>query len=149
MTATPREQFLAGERPDDILLYLADGTVGNPDALAGVAEDVEGGVVLVLPGDRGSETFQRVVGLDPMDFAGAAMDTEGDVADDCASGECPSTEAGPHDATFVFAFAEAQNEEVGGIYAEGDVIHAYVACSCGETYSDKWVVSEGERREDD
>jgi hypothetical protein len=31
---------------------------------------------------------------------------------------------------------------VGDIYAEGDVIHGYVSCSCGTAYSDKWVVGE-------
>jgi hypothetical protein len=40
---------------------------------------------------------------------------------------------------FTFAFVEARNEEVGGIYAEGPVVHAYAACTCGETYSQRWV----------
>lgn len=42
----------------------------------------------------------------------------------------------------MFAFAEEQNGEVGGLYAEGEVIHAYVACTCGQRYSDKWVADE-------
>ena len=25
-------------------------------------------------------------------------------------------------------------------YVEGDVMHAYAACDCGTTYSEKWVV---------
>ncbi len=43
---------------------------------------------------------------------------------------------------FIFSFAEAQNEEVGGIYEEGDVVHAYAKCTCGTTYSDRWVVDD-------
>lgn len=142
MTATPYEEFLAGERPEEILIFLAEDVVGNPDALGGVAEDVGNGVVLVLPGDQGQTTFERTTGIDPMDFAGVAMQTDGHIDHDCTSGDCPSEDAGDHDLKFVFAFAEEQNEEVGGLYAEGDVIHAYASCSCGETYSDKWVVDE-------
>lgn len=147
MTDAAHGAFLAGERPDDVLLYLADDAVGDPDALGDVAEDVEGGVALVVPGDEGRGAFERATGIDPMDFAGVAMQTEGHVDRDCTGGDCPSAEAGagtapgggPHDLRFVFAFAEAQNEAVGGLYAEGDVIHAYASCACGETYADKWV----------
>lgn len=147
MTDTTYEAFLAGERPDDVLLYLADDVVGDPDALGDVAEDVDDGVVLVVPGDEGRGAFERATGIDPMDFAGVAMQTEGHVDRDCTEGDCPSAEAEAgtapgaetHDLRFVFAFAEERNEEVGGLYAEGDVIHAYASCACGETYSDKWV----------
>ena len=45
-----------------------------------------------------------------------------------------------HDVRFVFAFVEDQNDSVGGLYADGDVMHAYAACDCGTTYSEKWVV---------
>ncbi|MFB6117034.1 DUF5807 family protein [Halosegnis sp.] len=138
--STPREQFLAGERHDDILIFLHEAAVGAPDALASVAESVNDGVVLVLPGEQGSETFERAVGIDPMDFAGQAMDTEGDVDRDCTGGTCPAGEGPDHRVKFIFAFSEAQNEDVGGLYAEGDVVHAYAACDCGTTYSDKWVV---------
>lgn len=142
MSATPHEQFLAGERHDDILLFLHEDAVGAPEALQGVAESVESGVVLVLPGDRGSQTFEQVVGIAPMDFAGSAMDTDGEVRDDCTGGDCPDGPGAAHQVKFVFAFSEPQNEAVGDIYAEGDVIHAYAACECGTTYSDKWVVGE-------
>ena len=40
----------------------------------------------------------------------------------------------------VVAVAEERNDSVGGLYAEGDVMHAYAACDCGTTYSEKWVV---------
>ena len=33
------------------------------------------------------------------------------------------------------------DEAVVDLYAEGDVIHAYAACDCGTTYSDRWVVN--------
>ncbi|WP_435196897.1 DUF5807 family protein [Natronomonas sp. EA1] len=140
--ATPYDQFRAGERHDDVFFFLHEDAVGAPDALQHVAEDVGTGVVLVLPGDRGGEVFQKVTGLDPMEFAGVAMDTEGHIDASLTAGDCPSRDADSHFVKFVFAFSEEENPEVGGIYAEGDVIHAYAACNCGTTYSDKWVVGE-------
>jgi len=143
MTGDDRAAFLAGDRPDDVLIYLADGAVSDPDALASHGERAGDGVVLVLPGERARDVFQRAAGIDPMAFARRAMDTEGAVRADCAGGTCPADgPGGDHRARFVFAFAEEQNEEAGGLYAEGDVIHAYVACACGERYSDKWVAGE-------
>lgn len=139
-TRTPREEFLAGERHDDILIYLHKDAVGDPEALAGVAEEVGDGVVLVLPGDQGSAVFEQATGIAPMSFAGDAMDTDGTIDGNLTGGSCPSGNGADHYPTFVFAFSEAQNEEVGGVYADGDVVHAYAACDCGTTYSDKWVV---------
>jgi len=160
-----REAFLAGERPDDVHAYIAAEAVSDLDALEAHGERVEGGVVFVLDGERARGLFQRTAGIDPMQLASRAMGTDGRVDPDCAGGECPfdpgdadggsgdvgADESATGDATddrggdrhaprFIFAFAEKQNEAVGGLYAEGDVIHAYVACSCGEYYADKWVV---------
>lgn len=145
---TDREAFLAGERPDDVHVYVAEEAVSNLDALADYGERVEDGVVLVMDGERARGVFQRATRVDPMTLASQAMGTEGRVDPDCAGGDCPADGErgdgngdgdGEHAPRFVFAFAEEQNEDVGGIYAEGDVIHAYVACACGEYYSDKWV----------
>jgi hypothetical protein len=141
--ATPYEQFLAGDRHDDILVYLHEDTVGDLDALAGVAEPVADGAVLVLPGDQGSAVFERATGIAPMSFAGDAMDTEGEIDPELTDGTCPSRSEAEHRVKFVFAFSEAQNEAVGDLYAEGDVLHAYAACACGTTYSDKWVIGDG------
>jgi hypothetical protein len=85
-----------------------------------------------------------------MEFAKAAMDAEGEIARTLDDGACPfaddATDADEgsddHEVQFVFAFAEAQNEEVGGLYAEGDVVHAYAHCTCGESYSHKWVIGD-------
>jgi hypothetical protein len=142
-----REEFLAGERPEDVLMYFAEDAVSGIDAFADTktGERVETGVVIVVDGEEGRGAFQSVTGHDPMQFAQQAMGTEGTVDADCAGGTCPSVDddpEDPHAARFVFAFAEEQNEEVGDLYAEGDVVHAYVSCSCGEAYSDKWVVGE-------
>ncbi|MFB6087865.1 MAG: DUF5807 family protein [Haloarculaceae archaeon] len=146
---TDREEFLAGDRPEDVFMYFADEAVDGIDALADYGDRVEEGVVLVVEGDSGRSAFQKATGQDPMNFAQRAMQTEGTVDADCTGGQCPAAghEAGEgassdHTARFVFAFAEEQNEEVGGLYAEGAVIHAYVSCSCGEAYSDKWVAGE-------
>lgn len=140
--ATDREAFLAGDRPTDVHIYLSEDALSNAEALADHGERVDGGVVLVMDGERARTVFQRATGIDPMAFAQQAMGTEGAVAPGCTDGTCPSDEDGNHAARFVFAFAEEQNEDVGDLYAEGDVIHAYVACTCGERYSDKWVAEE-------
>ncbi len=143
---TAREAFCAGERPDDILVYLADGAVSDPEALGEHGESVTDGTVLVLPGESARDAFRSATGIDPMAFARQAGDTEGDVERTLLGATCPAEgSAGDgHDTRFIFAFAEPQNEAAGGLYAEGDVIHAYVACTCGETYSDRWVAgSEG------
>jgi len=138
--------FLAGERPDDVAIYLPEETLSGGEELleTDYAEPADGGVILVVAGERGQATFEEVTGTDPMTFAGSAMGTPGSIDADLAGGECPNAIEGPqdHQLRFVFAFAEDQNEEVGGIYAEGDVIHAYAQCSCGETYADKWVAGE-------
>jgi hypothetical protein len=137
---TDRDAFLAGDRPDDVLVYLAADVLGNPDALADVGETVDDGVVLVVPGDQGRQSLQSAVGVDPMGFAQDAVGTEGEVARDCTDATCPQSGDGDdHALQFLFAFAEAENPEAGGLYAEGDVVHAYAQCACGERYSDRWV----------
>jgi hypothetical protein len=135
-----REQFLAGERFDDVAFYLSESFVDDLAALEAQGERVEDGIVIVVEGDRGREAFEAATGMDAMNFAGAAMGTEGHVDDDLAGGVCPNAEPGSHEIQFTFAFAEAKNEDVGGLYAEGDVIHAYAYCTCRSAFSDKWVV---------
>jgi hypothetical protein len=143
---TQRQEFLAGERPEDVLIFLSESEISDLDTLADHGERVSDGIVIVLDGEQGRDVFERMVGVEAMGFAGAAMDTEGTIAADCTGGECPSKHPdepnADHQVRFLFAFAEEQNEEVGGLYANGDVIHAYVACTCGTTYSDRWVVGE-------
>jgi hypothetical protein len=80
-----------------------------------------------------------------MEFARGAMEARGHVSRDLDGGECPRRDADPeasHEVEFVFAFSEPRNQEVGGLYDRGDVIHAYAHCACGASYSDKWVVGE-------
>lgn len=139
-----RESFLAGERPDDVALYLSESFVDDVESLADRGERTDNGVVLVVDGDRGRQVFRSMTGMDAMDFAGSAMQNPGTVEATLADGECPNAADGPqdHQPQFTFSFAEAQNEEVGGMYAEGPVVHAYVYCSCGTAYSDKWVAGD-------
>jgi hypothetical protein len=125
-----REEFLSGERPDDVALFLADSFVSG-DKLADYGESVPGGLLLVVPGETGRNVFKKATGMDAMSFAKEAMGTEGTIAADLAGGDCPE---GDHDVEFVFAF--------GGLYAEGDVVHAYAYCSCGTAFSQKWVAGE-------
>jgi len=140
---TELDGFLAGERPEDVVIFLGDAVLEADSALYDMGTATDDGVVLVVEGERGRSAFESATGLDPMAFAKDAMGTKGPVDTDCTGGTCPAAEAGgDHAARYVFAFAEAQNEEAGGLYAEGDVVHAYVACSCGETYADKWVAGE-------
>ncbi|MES3516240.1 MAG: DUF5807 family protein [Natronomonas sp.] len=139
-TEADYEAFLAGRRPEDVLLYLREDVVSDPESLSAVSVTVDDGIVLVLPGEKGRSAFQSAVGVDPMGFAREAMDRDGTVERDCTGGDCPDGEDdGSHEARFVFAFAEAENQDAGGLYAEGPVIHGYVACECGTTYSERWV----------
>ena len=139
---TDRAAFLAGERPDNVQIYLHEDVLSNPEALAAHGESVEDGIVLLLDGDEARTIFQEATGIDPMALAQDAMATEGTVDHDCAGGTCPAGENRNHHPRLIFAFAEAENEEAGGLYAQGPVIHAYVACACGERYSDKWVATD-------
>jgi hypothetical protein len=140
------DEFLAGDRPDDVALFLTHDYLDSEGKLATYGEDVDEGVVLVVPGDEGRQMFSAGTGMDAMQFAKGAMGTEGTIAPDLGGGDCPATdETGDeesHQVQFVFAFAEEQNEEVGGLYAEGDVVHAYAHCDCGESFSHKWVAGE-------
>lgn len=137
-----RGAFLAGRRPDAVQIYLDEETLSNPDALAAHGEFIAGGIVLLLDGEQARGIFQEATGIDPMALAQDAMGTEGAVARDGADATCPAAGAESHHPRLIFAFAEEQNESVGGLYAEGPVIHAYVACACGERYSDRWVADE-------
>ena len=136
------EEFLAGKRPDDVALFLADSFVED-ERLESYGQPVDGGILIVVDGESGRNAFEAATGTGAMEFAGAAMGIEGIIDTDLTGGTCPDeSDGGDHDVEFVFAFAEEQNEEVGGIYADGDVIHAYAMCSCGLAYSDKWVAGE-------
>jgi hypothetical protein len=137
-----RDEFLAGKRPKEVALFLADDQVDDPEQLAelGTAERVSGGTVLVIPGDRGRAVVSQAVGRDVMEFAQEAGAERTSVDRDLTGGECPADDdAADHQAAFIFAFVEPENEEVGDLYAEGPVVHAYVACSCGTAYSERWV----------
>lgn len=136
------DEFLAGERLEDVALYLTHDYLDEGGRIANYGEDLADGVVLVVPGDDGRGMFAAGTGMDAMEFAQSAMGEGGEVRPDLGGGECPAADGSPdgdHGVKFVFAFAEAENEEVGGLYAEGDVIHAYAQCECGERYSDRWV----------
>jgi hypothetical protein len=150
-------EFLAGDRPDEVAFFLSDDELDDESAAALVARGtrVDGGLVLVLPGDRGRSAFAAGTGTDAMTFAGEAMETEGEIAPGLDGGTCPNATGGAdgtgaedegngddHALRYLLAFAEERNEDVGGIYAEGDVIHAYARCTCGAAYSDKWVVGD-------
>lgn len=136
------EEFLAGERHEDIAVFLHEDAATDLDALAEHATETDDGMVLVVDGEQGRSVFQTVAGIDPMGLASEARGTDGEVDEDLTGGQCPSADGDDEDhyPRFVFAFSEAQNEEVDGIYNEGDVMHAYVSCACGTTYGDKWLI---------
>jgi len=139
MSDSDLDAFLAGDRLDHVALYLTDDYLDDEGTIADYGRVVDGGVVLVVPGEKGRRLFSAGTGMDAMEFAKQAMGTDGDIDRDLKGGACPDCGEG---AAFIFAFAEARNEEVGGIYAEGDVIHAYAACPDGTAFSDRWVVGE-------
>jgi len=144
--------FLDGERLDDVAIYVADRFVDGDHPLSRAGIAVDGGVVVVVPGETGREAFADSTGLDPMQFAKQAMDRTGEIDPRLAGGDCPEADINAddtgdndnettddHHVEFIFAFAEAENQEVGGLYAEGDVIHAYAHCACGTDFSQKWL----------
>lgn len=147
------DAFVAGRRTDDVLIFLADdaGLPGDPDDAGSAAAELgeavpaeavralEGGAVAVVPGEAGRPSLSRATGVDAMAFAGDAMDVEGEVERTLTRGTCPSCGETGHP-RFLLAFAEPPNEDIGGLYAEGTVIHAYARCDCGADYSDRWVV---------
>lgn len=137
---TDLETFLAGEATETVVITLADAVLSEPEALDAYAEPIDGGQALVLDGATGRTVFERATGEDPMAFARAAGDRDGRVDRDLNGAACPAA-AGTdgHEPRIVFAFAEAQHDSAGGLYAEGPVIHAYVECACGTRYSDRWV----------
>lgn len=134
------DEFLAGERLEDVAIYINDSQLGDDHNLGDAGKAVDTGIVLVIPGEAGRNAFQQATGIGAMEFAKEAMGRDGDIESTLAGGVCPDDEDGdPHDIEFVLSFAEAQNEEVGGLYEEGDVIHAYAHCSCGVNFSQKWL----------
>jgi len=140
-----RSAFLDGERHDDVALFLTESYLDSEGKLPKMGETVDSGYVLVVPGDDGRRAFAAGTGLEAMEFARGAMETRGHVSRALDGGECPRRETdaeASHEVEFVFAFSEERNAEVGGLYARGDVIHAYAHCTCGASYSDKWVVGE-------
>jgi len=137
-------EFLDGERLEDVVLYLAEDQLDEADKLAAAGEQRENGVVLVVDGEQGRRMFSAGTGMDAMEFAKEAMGEEGQIDLDLAGGACPAGDGEEHELSFVFAFAEAENPDVGGMYADGDVIHAYARCACGGAYSQKWVVGSRE-----
>ena len=163
------EEFLDGERLDDVVLFISDAHLDDDSRLRNVGVAVDGGVRLVLDGEAGRAAFEAGIGVGAMEFAGTAMGTVGRIDRSLDGGLCPfandvektdaadeltgadgsigtdeltGADESDHDVRFVFAFSEGRNEDVGGIYAEGDVIHAYAQCSCGTAYSDQWIVGD-------
>jgi len=145
-----RAEFLAGQRPEDVAFYVADDAVDDPSTLEEYGDRVDDGTLIVVEGEAGRSAFQAATGTDAMGFAKQAMGNDGEIHKDLTGGACPDADGGGdddgdadgHDARFVFAFAEEQNEDVGGLYGEGDVIHAYAQCACGAAYSHKWLAGE-------
>jgi len=144
------DEFLAGERHDDVALFLTEAYLDSQGKLPKMGETVESGYVLVVPGDDGRRAFSAGTGMDAMEFARGAMAERGHVSRTLDGGECPEATADDgdsdadddHEVEFIFAFSEEQNEQVGGLYERGEVVHAYAHCACGASYSDKWVVGE-------
>lgn len=139
------DEFLAGDRLDDVVFYVSDAFLDDDSRLRRVGTETTDGVRLVLDGETGRSAFEAGTGMGAMAFAKEAMGTESRIARSLDGGECPAAAASPdadHAVRFVLAFAEAENPEVGGRYAEGDVVHAYAHCACGENYSHKWVVGD-------
>jgi hypothetical protein len=88
------EEFLAGERLEDVALFLTHDYLDEKGRIANYGEDVEDGVVLVVPGDDGRGMFAAGTGMDAMEFARGAMERDGEIAPELAGGECPAAGEG-------------------------------------------------------
>lgn len=140
------DEFIAGERLEDVAIYIDEGQLGDDHNLGDAGAEVDTGIILVVPGEAGRNAFQQATGIGAMEFAKEAMGRDGKIESTLAGGICPDDDGddGEHTIEFVLSFAEAENEEVGGLYAEGDVIHAYAHCSCGVNFSQKWLAGSRE-----
>jgi hypothetical protein len=136
------EEFLAGERPDDVAFFVADAAVDDADPLADAGDRVDGGTAFVVDGERGRAAFDAAVGVDPFEFAQGASGTESHVDRSLSAGDCPEGDGDDHAVRFAFAFVQSETPDAGGRYAEGDVVHAYARCACGASYSDRWVAGD-------
>jgi hypothetical protein len=136
-----RESFLRGDRHEDVVLFLADGTL-DADTLSHLTNPVDNGDILIINGEDGRQAFEAATGIEAMSFAQTAMETRGHITRKLTGGECPkrTVDADTHETEFIFAFSEPQNDAVGGLYSRGDVVHAYAHCTCGCNYADKWVI---------
>jgi len=140
-----RQAFLAGDRPEDVALFLADGLVDDLDALEEYGDRVDDGMVLVMDGETGRSVFQKATSMEAMAFAGRAMRTDGEIAADLTGGTCPkrdTAETDDHRTRFVFAFVEERTDDVDGLVSEGDALFAYAHCTCGAAYSDRWLTGD-------
>lgn len=139
-----RTEFLAGDRLDDVVLFLAEGMVDAPDKLEQYGERTDDGLVLVMEGETGRSVFKKATQMDAMTFAGKAMGTTGTIARDLTDATCPKADEVEdehgHTTRFVFAFVERQREEMDGLVADDDTVFAYAHCTCGAAYSDRWHV---------
>lgn len=140
-----RTAFLAGEQPDDVVLFLAEGMVDAPEKLETYGERTDDGLVLVMEGETGRNVFKTATEMDAMTFAGKAMGTTGSIDADLSGATCPKRDEVDdehgHQTRFVFAFVEQQREEMDGLVAEDDTVFAYAHCTCGAAYSDRWHVT--------
>jgi len=139
-----REAFLAGDRPDDVAIYLADDYVDDLGRLEKYGVRTTDGIVIVVDGESGRNAFHAATGMDAMNFAQGAMSEDAPIGHDLTTGDCPAVDDDPdaeHVVEFTFAFSEEQKDgdEFDGLYTEGDVVHAYAHCTCGTSYSDKWL----------
>ena len=132
------DEFLAVNRHDDIVLFLSEHVVDEHSAIRDQALSVETGCVLTISGTRAQQIVESAIGMGPMAFAKKAMGTRVHVDRELKDAACPSGHT-DHETEFILAFSEAENQAVGGLYAQGPVIHAYTQCSCGALAADKWV----------
>lgn len=135
-------RFIAGEKPKHILLYHGIGAGKLPDQAAKLAHDIEDGHVMVLPAAMAQEIADKVLIPDLSTFSERSRERGGAIESFLTAGTCPEAmdNGKGHTLEQIFAFVQPKDELLGGIYAKGDVMHAYALCSCQTYYSDRWVV---------
>jgi hypothetical protein len=135
-------QFVAGNRPEHVMLFQRDGTGPLSDNAQELGHEVADGTVIVAPAVMAQEIVSEVLSPSPTEFTDRAREREGEIESFLTAGTCPDAgeDDGKHLLEQLFAFVQPEDQSLGEMYAKGDVMHAYAQCSCQAHYSDKWVI---------
>ncbi|WP_254280489.1 DUF5807 family protein [Haloarcula marina] len=138
------EQFIAGNRPGHIMLFQHENATSLPDDASKVAKNAAEGKMIIQPAVMARDLIDKVLVPNISQFTELSQKRQGNIEPYLTSGDCPEANSN-HDEDHIieqlFAFVQPKHNSLGGIYADGDVMHAYARCSCQVHYSDRWVIA--------